>query len=723
MQIYLSLSGFHKRSRLPNKGIGPISSAASVQRAWRRMCRRSKLRLVCLLLLAVLVHDASHELPAADLAVIRKHRRKAAPTFDWSGFYLGVHVGYNRGTTRARLADSPASADLDDPTAAPPFVGSFSNPVGSLYGGVQLGYNHVLPSRLLVGIEADATFPNYLSADDVVWSRVTAVADTAEKIDYLASVRGRIGYAFPYWMIYATGGFAWANGRFLQSPGVTDDPDKVLHLHTGWVAGGGAEFAIAGNWTTRLEYLYYNLGRADAVFPSGTGASSSFDMHAVRLGLNFKPGSSPAGAGARNSDGTSQTRFPNLEIHGQTTFIQQGYPAFRSPYLGENSFTPWAQTRNTWSSGLAINARLWNGAELYYNPELLQGFGLHDTTGAAGFPNGEAQKSNFPYPHYSTSRLYLRQTFGFGGEQETLESGFAQMAGKKDVSRLTLQVGRFTVHDAFDNNALAGDPRLDFLNWSIWAAGAFDYPADKLGVSYGAVAELNQKYWALRIGYYLTGNEPNSNQFDTTLFKRGAYIGEIEARHSWLSREGKLRIGIWADTYFSGSYSESLDLVAANPDLDPTDAIRLTRRGRTKYGYYFNLEQPVTDTVGFFGRWSWNDGKNEISAFTDIDRSLSFGVSISGKAWGRADDKIGIGAAINGLSNDHKDYIAAGGLGILIGDGRLNYSNERILEAYYAMRVMTGTMLTFDYQYMVNPAYNADRGPISFFSGRLRAEF
>jgi high affinity Mn2+ porin len=366
---------------------------------------------------------------------------------------------------------------------------------------------------------------------------------------------------------------------------------------------------------------------------------------------------------------------------------------------------------------------VWEGGELYYNPELLQGFGLHNTTGAAGFPNGEAQKSNFEYPRYSTSRLFLRQTVGLGGEQESIESSYGQMAGKKDISRLTFQLGRFAVHDVFDANAYASDPRSDFLNWSIWAAGAFDYPADRIGLTYGGLAELNQKYWALRVGYFLAGNEPNANEFDMDVFRRGGYVTELETRYSVLSRPGKFRVAVWADTYFSGSYREAIDMVLANPDLDPTDAIRQTRRARTKYGYYLNFEQSVTDDIGIFGRWSWNDGKNEISAFTDIDSSLSFGASITGKAWGRPDDKIGVAGAINALSSDHRDYIAAGGLGILIGDGQLNYRREKILETFYAMNMMKGLALTFDYQFMMNPAYNADRGPISIFSGRLHGEF
>jgi high affinity Mn2+ porin len=297
------------------------------------------------------------------------------------------------------------------------------------------------------------------------------------------------------------------------------------------------------------------------------------------------------------------------------------------------------------------------------------------------------------------------------------------MAGKRDVSRLTFQVGKFAVHDVFDSNAYASDSRVDFMNWSIWAAGAFDYPADRVGLGYGAVTELNQKYWALRVGYFLVGNEPNSNEFDTNLFKRGGYIGELETRYSLLSRPGKLRVGLWADTYFSGSYRQALDLVALNPGLDPTDAIVRTRTGRTKYGYYLNMEQSVTDQIGVFGRWSWNNGKNEIAAFTDIDFSLSLGAAIKGNAWGRPDDKIGIAGAINGLSRDHRDYLAAGGLGILIGDSMLNYRPEKILETFYALNVMKGWVLTFDYQFMLNPADNADRGPISFFSGRLHGEF
>jgi high affinity Mn2+ porin len=627
--------------------------------------------------------------------------------YHWTGFYVGGHVGYGRGRANTTLSDPAPSGG--------------SNSFGGLFGGAQFGYNYLLTSRVLLGVEADISFPNYLSADDVAASRTGAASDVAHKIDYIATLRGRLGYAFDRWMVYGTGGLAWTQARFEQTPGVSDDQNEILRRLTGWTAGAGAEVAIAPRWTTRIEYLYSRFGSASATFPSGTRYGSAFDIHTLRLGLNWKPGAPGAGAAygaAWSSVGGAKAVDPDRwELHGQTTYIQQGYPAFRSPYVGENSFTPWAQTRNTWTTTAYLGFRLWQGGEFYYSPELLQGFGLHETSGAAGFPNGEAQKSDFAYPHYHTSRLFYRQTFGFGGAQEKLESAPNQLFGKADISRLTLQVGKFPVTDVFDGNSYARDPRKDFINWSIWAAGAFDYGADKVGLTYGAVADFNQKNWALRAGYFLVPSQSNANTFDMHLMQRGNYVVELETRYSLLSRPGKLRTIVWVNTVFAGSYRETLDNPALNLD------IAQTRASRVKYGYVFNVEQSVTDDIGLFGRWSWNDGKNEIMAFTDIDASLSFGASIKGTAWGRPNDTVGVGAAFNGLSNDHRDFIAAGGLGILIGDGRLNYRQERVLESYYALGVTKDISLTFDYQLLANPAYNADRGPISIFSGRLHAEF
>src|SRR5581483_269849 len=455
----------------------------------------------------------------------------------------------------------------------------------------------------------------------------------------------------------------------------------------------------------------------NVMFANGSTYGGSFDMHMLRFGLNWRPGA----AGGKGGDSLSGS--DRWEIHGQTTYIQEAYPRFPAAYTGPNSLTPWAQTREIWSASAFLGVKLWDGGELYYNPELLQGFGLSDTVGLAGYPNGEAQKSGFLFPRYSTSRLFLRQTFGFGGGEDKVESSYGQMAGKRDVDRLTIQVGRFSVHDVFDNNAYASDSRNDFLNWSVWAAGAFDYPADKIGLTYGATAEFNRKDWAVRAGYFLLGDKPNSSNFDERVPDRGGYVAEFEKRYQLFSRDGKLRLTGWFTRSFAGSYGEALDLVAATPGLDPTTAIIATRQTRTKYGYIVNLEQSVTDDVGVFSRWSWNDGRSEINAFADIDTSLSAGASIKGKQWGRPDDKIGIAGVVNGLSKGHRDYLAAGGLSILLGDGALNYRNEQIIETFYAYQLKKDVTLTFNYQFIANPGYNADRGPVHFFTGRLHAEF
>ena len=620
--------------------------------------------------------------------------------FDWTGFYVGAHVGYGRGASEAVLTDPTVTAG--------PGVAS------GMIGGVQAGYNYRFQSGLLLGVEGDLTFPNYFVSNSVVSLLASPRSTVAEGLDYVGTVRGRVGYAAGSWMFYATGGLAIADERFVNTPAIGND-EKIIHDRLGWAAGGGIEYGFAPDWSVKLEYLYSRFEDANVRFPSGTQYASTLDFQSLRIGLNRKL-DWPGAPGLKPKDPTDP-ESDRWEIHGQSTFIEQGYPAFHAPYSGPNSLTPAPQAQETWSNSLFLNARLWDGGEVYYNPELLQGFGLSNTVGLAGFSNGEAQKSDFPYPHYNTSRLFLRQTFGFGDEQEELGSGGTQLADKVDVSRLTVQAGRFAVLDVFDGNAYAKDTRKDFMNWSIWAPGAFDYAADKLGLTYGATAELNQKRWALRAGYFLMDAVSNSNDMDTNLFRRGEYVGELETRYSLFGQPGKLRTIIWLNSVFSGSYRETLDNPALNLDITQT------RTSRIKYGYVFNFEQAITSDIGLFGRWSWNDGKNEIMSFTDIDSSLSLGTSLDGHMWGREDDTIGIAGAINALSRDHRDFIAAGGLGPLIGDGQLNYRRERILEAYYGYAVNKSITVTGDYQFITNPAYNADRGPVSIFSARLHSEF
>ena len=632
---------------------------------------------------------------------------KALPiaNYDWSGFYVGGHVGYGRGYGRNILSDP-------NPTAGSSF--------GSLFGGLQFGYNYLLPSRLLLGIEGDISFPNYLD-DGIVSAGTTPFSSVTEKLDFVSTVRGRAGYAFDHWLFYATGGFAWSQARFLEGSSLTGNEDKVLRMRTGWALGAGAELAIAPGWTARLEYLYDRLGKASGTFPSGTGyESTTVDLNSVRLGLNRKLDWAGATTDSGNVDPAWAIDPYSWNVHGQLTLIEQGYPAFRSPYQGTNSLTGASQIQNTTSATAFVGYRPWDGTEVYINPELMQGFGLNNTLGVAGFPNGEAQKSNFPMPRIDIARVFVRQTFGLGGEQETIEDGPNQLAGKQDISRITVTAGRFAVLDIFEGNSYSHDPRVDFLNWNMYCCGSYDVTMDKIGYTWGAAAELNQKSWAIRAGYFLVPAVSNANSYDIHISERGEYIGELELRYSLFSQPGKFRLMGWANIANMGGYADALAMPVTTPDYPD---ITQTRHVRTNYGFVANLEQAITADLGIFSRASWSPGRVELIGWTDCDQSLSFGAVLKGSAWGRPDDKIGVAGVVEGLSSIARAYFAAGGLGILIGDGQLNYRPERILEAYYAYSVNKWATFTFDYQFIDNPGYNADRGPVSVFSGRLHAQF
>lgn len=323
--------------------------------------------------------------------------------------------------------------------------------------------------------------------------------------------------------MYGTGGFAWSQARFVETSDLTGDEDKVLRQRIGWVLGAGAEVAIAPDWSANLEYLYDNFGHASAAMSSGARATSSFDTHTVRLAFNWHFGRTGLETQASENRAQPVIAPENWNIHGQYTFVGQGYPSFRSPYEGPNSLAGSKQFQNTMSATAFVGLRLWEGAEFYINPELMQGFGLNDVHVLAGFSNGEAQKSSFPVPRFNVARVFVRQTFGPGGEQETISDGPNQLGGKQDISRVTVTAGKFAVPDAFYGNVYANDPRTNFLNWNIYGGGSYDWTMDKLSWTWGAFVDFNQKNWAFRTGYFLLPSVANGNNFDTHVPDRGQY--------------------------------------------------------------------------------------------------------------------------------------------------------------------------------------------------------
>jgi high affinity Mn2+ porin len=415
-----------------------------------------------------------------------------------------------------------------------------------------------------------------------------------------------------------------------------------------------------------------------------------------------------------------EEKQPWLSAHAQATLVTQTHDVFRSPYVGPLSLLPVEKTTSSVTGTLFLDGRLWEtdgwSGELVFNPEMAGGVGLSQSQGIAGFPNGEITRVGILNPTPYFARLFLRQTWGFGGEQEKVEDEANQIAGMRDIDRVTLSVGKFSATDFVDDNVYSHDPRTQFLPWSIMYNGAWDYPANVRGYTYGIAVDLNQKYWALRYGIFAEPTFANGAQLDPKFIKANGQALELLLRYGLDTRPGNLRLLAYGNRAHMGDYREALDQMPVNPD------VTLTRAYRWKYGFGLSWDQEITKELGIFGRLGWNDGHTESWAFTAIDRLAELGMLLKGKCWCRPNDVVGLVGCIEGLSGDHRNYLGAGGLDFIIGDGKLTYGPEEILDFFYDVQVIKGIFVTFDFQEVNHPAYNRDRGPVSIYTLRVHIE-
>jgi high affinity Mn2+ porin len=652
--------------------------------------------------------------------------------FDWSGWYVGAHAGVIRGASNWSATRPGAGSPGLNGSFDLPFNFDFMAGTGSYFAGLQGGYNYVLPSRWMLGLEADISFPNSdvlvpysVRGSQTVTSPLTGQVSYGEAVIHYGSARARVGYAFDHLLLYGTGGLAWTYDQLTRtqlagfggfaSPGTVDG--KLL-WRLGWAAGIGVEIPLAGNWTARAEYLSTGFGHKGVTFPAAMeGFESDLATQSLRLGVNYRIGDD-----AHISDflakGPSALETDRFAFHAQTTYLQQYDPPFRSPYRGQNSLAP-DQSRETADVTLYAGVRLWKGAEAWVNPEIDQGFGLSGSVGAAGFPSGEAYKVGADYPYTRLHRAFLRQTIDLGGEAQKVDSGLNQFSGSQTPDRLVLTIGKFSVGDIFDTNKYAHDPRVDFMNWTVIDTGTFDYAADAWAYSVGAAAEWYQGPWTFRGGLFDLSIAPNATHLDPQ-FGQFQWVGEIERRYVIWDQPGKLAINGFLTRGRMGSFQDAIQLAALTGGAADITAVR---RYNSRGGIGMNLEQQLMPNVGLFVRAGIADGSKEPYEFTDVDRTVAAGLSISGKQWGRDDDTFGVAGVVNGISGVHQAFLNAGGLGILVGDGQLpNPGNEKILETYYSFPVLSAKV-TLDYQLIVNPAYNRDRGPVSVLGVRVHAQY
>ena len=407
-------------------------------------------------------------------------------------------------------------------------------------------------------------------------------------------------------------------------------------------------------------------------------------------------------------------------IHVQSTFVAQANAGFRAPFQGPNSLASDANGRETWDVTLYLGYRPWAGAELWIDPELDQGFGLSNTLGVAGFPSGEAYKVGAVSPYPKLPRVFLRQTIDLGGEVQSVDPDLNQLGGSRTSDRVVLTVGKFSVTDIFDTNQYAHDPRGDFLNWSLIDAGTFDYAANAWGFTYGAAAELYEGHFALRGGVFDLSVVPNDVTLDPSV-RQFQLVGEIEEDLDVAGQPGAVKLTGFLSRGRMGSFA---DAIALSEATGQPASVALVRQYRSRPGLSLDVQQQLADGLGAFLRAGLADGNVEPYEFADIDDTASGGLALSGKRWGRPDDTYAIAAVVNQISRIHQAYLADGGLGILVGDGRLPHPGpEEIIETYYEIAALKGLKISLDYQYVANPAYNRDRGPVSIGAVRFHTEF
>ena len=657
-----------------------------------------------------------------------KEPPQAAPAaYDWTGFHVGGHLGYAAGSSNWSAPGLSGTLDLFNSFDA--FRGT-----GSYFLGLDAGYDRMVAPQWLVGVEADISFQSF-SARGVGGATgfntpATGMATYSEQAEFFGTVRGRIGYvphlATGHWLFYATGGFAWSYDQFSRSqiagipaggtatPGTTENLFMVPRV--GGTVGAGVEVALTPRWAARLEYLFTDYASRGVTFPAAAQHfNSDFTVQALRLGFDYKLGDAGLPATFAAPDALELDRFA---LHGQTTFAEQYVPPFRAPYHGQNSLDA-NQGREAWGAMFFAGMKLWDGAELWIDPEIDQGFGPSNSVGAAGYPGGAAYKVGASVPYARIQRTFLRQTIDLGGDVEKVSADQNQFAGSRTANRLVFTVGKFAPTDMFDVNKYATNPRQDFMNWALINTGTFDYAGDAWGYTYGAAAEWYRGDWTVRGGVFDLPIVPNSTDLDAS-FDQFQWIGEVERRWQMWSHSGKIAVTGFLTRARLGSYqdADALALVTGAPATTVP-----VRQYRSRSGISMNAEQEITADLGVFLRAGLANGDVEPDIYTDIDRTAAAGLQLKGTQWGRPDDTFGLAGVVNGISAAHEAFLNAGGIGIEVGDGQLPHPGlEQIIETYYKFPLY-GWQATLDYQFVANPSYNRDRGPVSLVAFRLYAGF
>lgn len=418
-----------------------------------------------------------------------------------------------------------------------------------------------------------------------------------------------------------------------------------------------------------------------------------------------------------NGQGSDSIKEERFSIHAQATVITQYKPAFSAKYTGTNSLSSQEENQRSITSTLFLGARLWQGASIYINPEIAGGSGLSGSFGLGAATNGETYRIGNPAPQFELARLFVRQIILLDRNNSFLESDINQLKGIIPSRYFSFTVGKISLPDYFDQNSYSHDPRFRFMCWALMDNGAWDFAANTKGYAPSVIFEFVTPQHELRYGFSLVPTIANGMTMNWDINKAGSHNLEYTHNYNLGGEKGRLKLLSYLTVANMGNYQQSLALNPSSPDITAT-----RKSGNTKYGFSLNAEQSLTKDMGSFLRAGWNDGHNETWVFTEIDRTLSAGISTNGRKWNRNEDTAGFAYVISGLSTPHRNYLQAGGKGFELGDGNLNYGFEQLAELYYSFELKEDLYISGAYQFILNPGYNKDRGPVNVFSVRVHLE-
>ena len=417
-----------------------------------------------------------------------------------------------------------------------------------------------------------------------------------------------------------------------------------------------------------------------------------------------------------------------VNVHGQTTYINQRYNNFTSSYSGMNSLAAQKSMSYTWSGTLFFGARVAPDTDVYFNPEVISGVAFSGLTGLAGFSNGEGSKAVGAQAKFYSARAFMRHTINQEGDKVVLENEANQITQTVSSNRVVVTAGQFSTLDIFDDSRYAKDPRIQFMNWGNMTYLAYDYAADARGYSTGLAGEWYLDHWVLRASRMLAPKNPNGRDLNWQILNTYGDQFEIERQHHIGELPGKVSVLAYRNKMILARFSDATNYVVAN-NAQGTQAINNVRTNyQYKTGVGIHGEQALTHDLGIYARVFTSDGRTETMSFTEADNSISVGMGMNGTSWARPHDSIGISMMQNGLSSYRRSYLQAGGVSYFIGDyagpsQTISYRPERVGEVYYNAIVVKNVLAGLNYQHINNPAYNASRGPVNIISFRIHAEF